>query len=97
MMHRIENGQVIPLTAEEIAELEAREAAWEAGANDRAAEEVRKERDRLLAETDWVVIRSVENSGKPVSAAMKAYRQALRDLDQQAGWPANITWPVKPE
>ena len=26
-----------------------------------------------------------------------AYRQALRDLPEQEGWPFNITWPTKPE
>lgn len=93
MMHRIENGEIIPLTAEEIAEFEANQAAWEAGANDRAAEKVRQERDKLLAETDWTQV-----ADAPVDqAAWAAYRQALRDIPQQAGFPTDITWPTKPE
>jgi len=49
---KVINGVVYPLTAEEEAEADAREAAWVAGATDRAWAELRAERDRLLAETD---------------------------------------------
>jgi len=28
---------------------------------------------------------------------MATYRQALRDVPQQAGFPDDVTWPMKPE
>ena len=56
--------------------------------------EIRKERDRLLAETDWMA-----NSDVTMSAANKTYRQKLRDLpsDQSSKKTfSDITWPTKP-
>lgn len=51
-------------------------------------------RDALLFNTDWT-------QGVDVPQAIKdkyaAYRQALRDVPQQAGFPNNIVWPTKPE
>lgn len=59
------------------------------------AEAVRAERNKLLADSDWVVIRAVEN-GSPVPGAWIAYRQGLRDITQQAGFPGSVVWPVAP-
>lgn len=59
------------------------------------APSARAERDRLLADCDWVVMRSVEQ-GAPVPAPWAAYRTALRDLTAQPGFPAAITWPKPP-
>lgn len=57
------------------------------------AESVRLKRDRLLDESDWT-----QMSDAPVDqTAWAEYRQALRDLPQQAGFPTEIDWPVKPE
>tara|TARA_E500000331_G_scaffold222486_1_gene213017 strand:- start:166 stop:630 length:465 start_codon:yes stop_codon:yes gene_type:complete len=56
----------------------------------------RAKRDLLLAETDWVVIKSLE-LGETVSTDMSTYRQALRDVPAQAGFPDTITWPTQPE
>lgn len=53
--------------------------------------EVRMERDRLLAETDYLAL-----SDNTMSAAMTTYRQALRDITDQAGFPTSVTWPTKP-
>ena len=54
----------------------------------------RATRDFLLLETDvWVL------SGgdlPPITAEQAAYRQALRDITDQDGFPTNITWPTKP-
>ena len=55
--------------------------------------EVRSERDRLLIETDWTQGRDVVLSN---DAEWKTYRQALRDLSSQSGFPSNVTWPTKP-
>lgn len=81
----------IPFTAEEEAARDAEEAAWAAGADDRKAEEVRTERNQLLLQTDWMASTDVT-----LSDAWRTYRQALRDVPAQSGFPNNVTWPTKP-
>lgn len=88
--HQIDN-ELIPFTPEEEAEWDAMESAWAAGANDRAAAEVRTERNQKLAETDWTALSDVTMSDE-----MIAYRQALRDITTQDGFPNEVTWPTKP-
>ena len=59
---------------------------------------IRAERNRLLAETDWVVIKARENGGT-VPAAWKTYRVALRDIPAEQSDKtkySEITWPTKP-
>ena len=60
------------------------------------SQEARDKRDRLLAESDWVTIRAMD-TGNPVPTEWQTYRQALRDVPQQTGFPENIEWPEKPE
>ena len=82
----------IPLTEEEQAALDAKEAAWAAGADDRAAAEVRTERDAKLVSSDWTQV-----ADAPVDqAAWATYRQELRAMPEQAGFPKTITWPTEP-
>ena len=52
--------------------------------------DVRSKRNRLLAETDYLALKD-----NTLSADMKTYRQALRDVPKQTD-PDNITWPSKP-
>ncbi|WP_321868518.1 tail fiber assembly protein [Burkholderia ubonensis] len=54
---------------------------------------VREKRDALLAATDWTQAPDV-----PEATASKYadYREALRDLPEQAGWPNDIQWPALP-
>ena len=63
---------------------------------DGVAQSVRSKRDNLLASCDWMAIKAFE-SGSTVSADWATYRQALRDVTAQAGFPHEITWPTKPE
>lgn len=91
-MKKLVNGQYVDLTADEIAEIERQRAEWDAGADDRAAEAVRKERNTLIAETDWWA-----TSDRTMTAEQTAYRQALRDITDQAGFPNDVVWPTKPE
>lgn len=56
-----------------------------------SADEARVLRDSLLAATDWTA-----NSDVTMSDAMREYRQALRDVPAQAGFPDDVTWPAKP-
>lgn len=56
------------------------------------AQQARRMRDSMLSESDWTQI-----ADAPVDKAeWAAYRQALRDIPQQAGFPTLITWPEKP-
>ena len=59
-----------------------------------AAYQVRLKRDRLLAESDVLWMRAQE-SGQDTTA-LSAYRQALRDVPQQPGFPHDIDWPEMP-
>ena len=90
----VSTGEIvqIPYTTEEQAEYDAKKAAWDAGANDRKAAEVRDERNAKLVATDWtqVVDATVD---KPTWAT---YRQNLRDVTSQAGFPWTIDWPTNP-
>ena len=58
---------------------------------DDLAADARQERNNLLAATDWTA-----NSDVTMTTEMTAYRQALRDLPAQAGWPTTINWPTAP-
>lgn len=62
---------------------------------DQAEENIRSRRDGLLQETDWIVSKSYE-AGEPVPDAWVSYRQALRDITAQEGFPYSVTWPTKP-
>jgi len=55
------------------------------------ADEIRAKRNSLLSETDYLAL-----SDTTLSSDMAAYRQALRDVTSQAGFPTNVTWPTKP-
>lgn len=57
---------------------------------------IRAKRDALLAETDLIIIRCAE-AGEPVPEEWKAYRQALRDVPEQPGFPEAVNWPEQPE
>ena len=52
----------------------------------------RSTRNNLLAETDYLALSDIT-----MTAEMTTYRQALRDVPDQSGFPANVTWPTKPE
>jgi hypothetical protein len=60
------------------------------------ASAARAKRDRLLSESDWIVTRSIE-TGDAVPPEWMAYRQALRDVPEQSGFPQTIGWPVAPQ
>lgn len=59
------------------------------------AEQIRMQRDTLLAATDWVVVYHTEK-GTNIPLEWEVYRQALRDIPEQEGFPGNVTWPAKP-
>tara|TARA_R110002073_G_scaffold44371_1_gene122949 strand:- start:27 stop:359 length:333 start_codon:yes stop_codon:yes gene_type:complete len=55
------------------------------------ADQIRAERDAKLAATDWTASTDVT-----MTAEMTAYRQSLRDVPAQAGFPNTINWPTEP-
>jgi len=87
--HATSNGS-IAFTAEEEAARDLEEAAYLAGTNDRAAVEARTKRNNLIKETDFYALTDVK-----MPAEITAYRQELRDITDQANFPANITWPTR--
>tara|TARA_B100000900_G_C20273037_1_gene590837 strand:+ start:137 stop:418 length:282 start_codon:yes stop_codon:yes gene_type:complete len=81
----------IPFTAEEELEWDNIETAWNASASDRKAEEIRQERNNIIQQSDWM-----GSSDFTMSDEWKTYRQALRDIPSQEGFPNSVTWPTKP-
>jgi hypothetical protein len=72
---------VVPLSEEELQRF-ATETAWQ----------VRQDRDLKLTASDWTQV-----ADAPVDkAAWATYRQALRDITTQAGFPSAVVWPVVP-
>ena len=63
---------------------------------ERASESARNQRDRLLTDSDWVTIRATD-TGNPVPTEWQTYRQALRDIPEQTGFPEEIEWPQEPQ
>lgn len=61
-----------------------------------AQRNVRSRRDGLLSECDWVVIVHTEK-GTNIPLEWEVYRQALRDVTAQEGFPFNVIWPTPPE
>ena len=59
------------------------------------ATKIRMQRNNLLKQTDYLMM-----SDYPIEsdrlAKVKIYRQALRDIPEQSGFPRSITWPEKP-
>ncbi|WP_227105119.1 phage tail assembly chaperone [Chromobacterium rhizoryzae] len=71
---------------------------------DQLADQVRAQRDQLLGNTQWLVQRhrdQLEIGGATTLSAdqlkeLQTYRQALRDVPAQKGFPASVTWPTVP-
>jgi hypothetical protein len=75
------NHQAVDMTAEEIAERDGVIAA-----------NVREDRDKRLADTDWRFRSDMNPSQDWID-----YCQALRDVPAQEGFPHDVTWPDQPE
>ena len=88
------NGEIVQFTAEEETARDAEEKAWADGALARAQANLRQERNRRLAETDFYALSDVT-----LADNMKTYRQNLRDLPDGKDTVDkcnNVTWPTKP-
>jgi hypothetical protein len=60
-----------------------------------AASKVKQERQRLLATTDWTDTVSASTRLENYNE-WQSYRQALRDITKQEGYPFNVIWPTQP-
>lgn len=92
--HHLINGIQVPFTAEEEAQRDQEEQEWNDGAFDRAMADLRKRRNRLLLETDYLAL-----SDNTLTDDMTTYRQNLRDITNGLSTVEdvnNITWPTKP-
>jgi len=85
------DGVVMALTAEEEAQCDKDEKAWNDGAAARQMEAIRQNRDQLLAATDWTA-----NSDVTMSSAMTTYRQMLRDIPASNTVYDDVNWGTKP-
>ena len=94
MEHKLVDGVKVVLTDAEIAQRQAEEQAWLAGAFDRSLASLRAKRNSLLAATDFYAL-----SDNTLSAAMSSYRQSLRDLTEGLSTVEQVNlvvFPVKP-
>jgi hypothetical protein len=61
------------------------------------AAKAKAQRNRLLAESDWTDMASAKGRlGDALYDQWQVYRQALRDIPQQIGFPLDIVWPTPP-
>ena len=93
--YKMVNGERIQLTAQEEAQRDAEEKAWNDGAYDREMASLRSKRDNLLKETDYFALSDVV-----MSDDMKKYRQDLRDITNGVDTltkAKNKKFPTKPE
>lgn len=60
--------------------------------DEQAAQAVRSKRDKLIAETDYFMLSDAPEPPQGLSE----YRQALRDITEQSGFPHDVVWPDNP-
>ena len=88
------NGVEIQMTEQEIFERQARINNYNSNEFNRQLEKLRQERNKLLAETDYLAL-----SDNTLTDSMNTYRQNLRDITNGLSTVEdvnNVTWPTKP-
>ena len=99
----IENGiaKTIPQKPDQFSVFDYKTKTWidtrsDEEKNIEKCTEVKKARELLLSKSDWTQI-----PNNPLTPAKQeewaVYRQQLRDITNQPGYPFNVVWPVKPE
>ena len=91
-LYRSLNGEMVALTSEEETARLAEEQAWADGQADRDIAELRTERNRLLAETDYWTLSDTSDA----TDAQLAYRIALRNIPLTYTSLNDVVWPTKP-
>ena len=74
---------------------------YKARMDEEQAKRIRADRNTRLNDSDWVVTKAIDqnaqdNLGIQIPVVWGTYRQALRDVPTQAGFPWTITWPETP-
>ena len=87
--YREKRGEDLSWSVEKIPEKTEEEKLTE------ARQSVRSKRDSLIADTDFLLCADYPISAEDLEA-VKAYRQALRDVPQQEGFPFDVVWPELP-
>jgi hypothetical protein len=92
--NKMVDGQLVEMTDAEQTDFNNNNTVWTNAAPARRMVDLRRQRDILLAETDYMALGDVT-----MTDAWKTYRQALRDITDQTPSDdvlSNITWPTKP-
>lgn len=77
----VQQFKIVPHTKEHLEDIQ------------RASEkQVREKRDRLLSSSDWTQL----PDSPPNIELWRAYRQELREITKQEGFPLNVNWPTPP-
>jgi hypothetical protein len=98
-MTHLLNGEIIEPDQEFLDGFAASQAEFAAQEPERLAAAIRRERDiKLREEVDPIVTNPLRWADLTTEQqdAWKAYRQALLDVTEQAGFPEEVTWPTKP-
>jgi hypothetical protein len=94
--HRMTPQGKVYFTAEEELARDAEEQEWLSLASSRESDKQRETRNNLLGESDWTQMPDAPLTEEE-KTLWQTYRQALRDVTAQAGFPNDITWPTQPE
>lgn len=92
----VKNGQLTPRPERPSREHEWNGSTWVPNTS-QVAQMARLQRNELLTASDWSDLASApQRLGGQVYQQWQVYRQALRDITSQPGFPLNITWPTPP-
>lgn len=94
--HKLVDGVKVVLSDAEIAQRQADESSWNAGAFDRAINNLRQRRNALLSASDWTILPDSPVQDKYV---WQSYRQSLRDLTEGLSTVEqvnSVVFPTKP-
>ena len=95
--YKMVDDKLVQLTDAEQKEVDARNKAWADGQVDRDLSELRTQRNDLLTQTDWVVIKEREEGGSVSNFTdWKKYRQELRDITKTYKSLDKVKWPTAP-
>ena len=81
----VQSWDIVEATPEEISSRISKQEAF-----------IRSKRDSLISDTDWHVVKAYERS-EAISNELADYRQTLRDITEEVGFPWEVEWPVKPQ
>jgi hypothetical protein len=92
MTTKVVNGRRVALTEQEMLFEHNKAVEWDSGQGERLSKSIRNERNYILSETDKMAL-----SDRTLTPEWATYRQQLRDITSQEGFPYSVTFPTKPE